>query len=102
MCNYRLVYRIPENRKYCRLLRRLLRRAARHGRLIGIDRPFLAEVFDTVIAENANAYPNLVEKQDYIKKVIAMEEESFYKTIDSGLGLLNEMMANSKPIEEDE
>ena len=87
---------LPSNSGRGYVLRRLLRRAARHGRLIGIDRPFLAEVCDTVIAENANAYPNLVEKQDYIKKVIAMEEESFYKTIDSGLVLLNEMMDNAK------
>lgn len=87
---------LPSNSGRGYVLRRLLRRAARHGRLIGIDRPFLAEVCETVIKENASAYPNLVEKQDYIKKVIAMEEESFYKTIDSGLGLLNEMMANSK------
>ncbi|MBQ3602893.1 MAG: alanine--tRNA ligase [Clostridia bacterium] len=86
----------PSNSGRGYVLRRLLRRAARHGRLIGIDRPFLAEVCDTVIAENANAYPNLVEKQDYIKKVISMEEESFYKTIDSGLGLLNEMMEKSE------
>ena len=87
---------LPSNSGRGYVLRRLLRRAARHGRLIGIDRPFLSEVCETVIKENANAYPNLVEKQDYIKKVIAMEEESFYKTIDSGLGLLNEMIANSK------
>ncbi len=87
---------IPSNSGRGYVLRRLLRRAARHGRLIGIDRPFLSEVCDTVIAENANAYPNLVEKQDYIKKVISMEEDSFYKTIDSGLGLLNEMMAKSE------
>lgn len=87
---------LPSNSGRGYVLRRLLRRAARHGRLIGIDRPFLSEVCDTVIKENANAYPNLVEKQDYIKKVISMEEESFYKTIDSGLGLLNEMMANAK------
>ncbi len=86
---------LPSNSGRGYVLRRLLRRAARHGRLIGIDKPFLAEVCETVIKENANAYPNLVEKQDYIKKVIAMEEESFYKTIDSGLGLLNEMMANT-------
>ncbi|MBQ2965013.1 MAG: alanine--tRNA ligase [Clostridia bacterium] len=87
---------IPSNSGRGYVLRRLLRRAARHGRLIGIDRPFLAEVCDTVVAENANAYPNLVEKQDYIKKVIAMEEESFYKTIDSGLVLLNEMMEKAE------
>lgn len=87
---------LPSNSGRGYVLRRLLRRAARHGRLIGIDKPFLSEVCETVIRENATAYPNLVEKQDYIKKVIAMEEESFYKTIDSGLGLLNEMMANTK------
>ena len=87
---------LPSNSGRGYVLRRLLRRAARHGRLIGIDRPFLAEVCDTVIAENASAYPNLIEKQDYIKKVISMEEESFYKTIDSGLVLLNEMMENAK------
>ncbi len=87
---------LPSNSGRGYVLRRLLRRAARHGRLIGIDRPFLAEVCETVIKENANAYPNLVEKQDYIKKVISMEEESFYKTIDSGLRLLNDMMENAK------
>lgn len=87
---------LPSNSGRGYVLRRLLRRAARHGRLIGIDKPFLSEVCETVIRENATAYPNLVEKQDYIKKVIAMEEESFYKTIDSGLGLLNDMMANTK------
>ena len=87
---------LPSNSGRGYVLRRLLRRAARHGRLIGIDRPFLAEVCDTVIAENASAYPNLVEKQDYIKKVIAMEEESFYKTIDLGMGLLNDIIANAK------
>ena len=87
---------LPSNSGRGYVLRRLLRRAARHGRLIGINRPFLSEVCDTVIAENANAYPNLVEKKDYIKKVISMEEESFYKTIDSGLGLLNDMIAKSE------
>lgn len=87
---------LPSNSGRGYVLRRLLRRAARHGRLIGIEKPFLSEVCETVIQENASAYPNLVEKQDYIKKVIAMEEESFYKTIDSGLGLLNDMMANAK------
>ncbi|MBQ3136263.1 MAG: alanine--tRNA ligase [Clostridia bacterium] len=87
---------LPSNSGRGYVLRRLLRRAARHGRLIGINRPFLAEVCDTVIAENISAYPELAEKKDYIKKVISMEEESFYKTIDSGLGLLNEMIAKSE------
>lgn len=87
---------LPSNSGRGYVLRRLLRRAARHGRLIGIDHPFLAEVCETVIRENAVAYPGLAEKQAYIQKVISTEEESFYKTIDSGLGLLNEMMASAK------
>ncbi len=87
---------LPSNSGRGYVLRRLLRRAARHGRLIGIDRPFLSEVCETVIKENASAYPELTEKQEYIKKIISMEEQSFYKTIDSGLGLLNEMMASSE------
>ncbi len=87
---------LPSNSGRGYVLRRLLRRASRHGRLIGIERPFLAEVCGTVINENATAYPNLVEKADYIKKIISLEEESFHKTIDSGLGLLNEMIAKSE------
>ena len=87
---------LPSNVGRGYVLRRLLRRAARHGRLLGIDRPFLAEVCETVIKENENAYPVLREKQDYIVKVIAMEENSFYKTIDSGLELLNDMIAKTE------
>ncbi len=87
---------LPSNVGRGYVLRRLLRRAARHGRLLGIDRPFLAEVCETVIKENENAYPGLREKQDYIIKVIAMEENSFYKTIDSGLELLNDMMKKTE------
>ena len=87
---------IPSNVGRGYVLRRLLRRAARHGRLLGIDRPFLAEVCETVIKENENAYPVLREKQDYIIKVISMEENSFYKTIDSGLELLNEMIKKTE------
>ncbi len=86
---------LPSNVGRGYVLRRLLRRAARHGRLLGINRPFLAEVCDTVIKENENAYPELREKRDYIVKVIAMEENSFYKTIDGGLSLLNDMIKNS-------
>ena len=70
------------------MLRRLLRRAARHGRLLGIRRPFLAEVCDTVINENQSAYPELVEKRDFIKKLISVEEENFDRTIDQGLQIL--------------
>ena len=72
------------------VLRRLLRRAARHGRLLGITKPFLCDVCDTVINENANAYPELAEKRDYIKKIIGVEEEAFAKTIDKGTELLNQ------------
>ena len=87
---------LPSNVGRGYVLRRLLRRAARHGRLLGIDRPFLTEVCETVIKENESAYPGLREKQDYIIKVIAMEENSFYKTIDSGLELLNDMIKKTE------
>ena len=80
---------LPQNEGRGYVLRRLLRRAARHGRLLGIDRPFLYEVAETVIRENANAYPNLVENKDYIIKVIKVEEERFARTIDQGIELLN-------------
>ena len=83
---------MPSNEGRGYVLRRLLRRAARHGRLLGINRPFLSEVCDTVINENKTAYPELVEKRDFIKKLIANEEESFNKTIDQGLSLLNDMI----------
>ncbi len=87
---------LPSNVGRGYVLRRLLRRAARHGRLLGIERPFLAEVCETVIKENENAYPGLREKEDYIIKVISMEENSFYKTIDSGLELLNDMIKKTE------
>ena len=85
---------LPSNEGRGYVLRRLLRRAARHGRLLGIERPFLSEVAVTVIGENKGAYPVLAEKQDFILKVIANEEENFSRTIDAGLGLLNKMMAD--------
>ncbi|MCR4594049.1 MAG: alanine--tRNA ligase, partial [Clostridiales bacterium] len=87
---------MPSNEGRGYVLRRLLRRAARHGRLLGIDRPFLAEVAETVIKENESAYPNLNEKKDFIIKVISTEEENFYKTIDSGLSILEKMIAETK------
>ncbi len=80
---------IPSNEGRGYVLRRLLRRAARHGKLLGIKRAFLCELCDTVIAENKSAYPELVEKCDLIKKVISFEEEAFGKTIDQGLSLLS-------------
>ena len=79
---------IPSNEGRGYVLRRLLRRAARHGKLLGIDRPFLSDVASTVINESGGAYPELVEKQKYIHKVIENEEASFNKTIDSGLAIL--------------
>ena len=87
---------MPSNSGRGYVLRRLLRRAARHGRLLGINRPFLAEVCETVIKENENAYPNLVEKRDFIVNVISTEEESFNRTIDAGLDVLNEMIKNAE------
>ncbi len=84
---------LPSNEGRGYVLRRLLRRAARHGRLLGYHKPFLYEVCDTVIDENLSAYPELAEKRSYIKKVIQTEEESFAKTIDNGSAILDEMIA---------
>jgi len=75
-----------EGRGY--VLRRLLRHAARHGKLLGVDEPFLYKVCDTVIEENKNAYPELLEKKAYIKKVIELEEIRFNETINDGLSIL--------------
>ncbi len=89
---------LPSNEGRGYVLRRLLRRAARHGKLLGINGPFLTEVADTVLQENGGAYPELLEKEVTIKKVISFEEESFAKTIDQGLSLLNSFIdqADSK------
>ncbi len=83
---------LPQNEGRGYVLRRLLRRAARHGRLLGITEPFLYKVCETVIQENASAYPDLVENKDYIVKVVKVEEERFARTIDQGLGMLNSMI----------
>ncbi len=83
---------VPQNEGRGYVLRRLLRRAARHGRLLGIREPFLYQVADTVIGENKNAYPELVQNRDYIVKVIRMEEERFAKTIDAGLEQVGEII----------
>ncbi len=87
---------MPSNEGRGYVLRRLLRRAARHGRLLGVKGPFLADVCDTVIEVNEGAYPVLAEKRDFIKKVIRKEEESFGKTIDTGLTLLDRMIDGCK------
>ncbi len=83
---------MPSNEGRGYVLRRLLRRAARHGKLLGINRAFLSEVCDTVIEENKNAYPEVLEKKDFIKKLLNNEEESFIKTIDQGLAMLNDLI----------
>lgn len=80
---------MPANEGRGYVLKRLLRRAARHGRLLGINEPFIYKVIDTVIEENKVAYPELAEHADYIKKVILSEEERFCRTIDQGFDLLN-------------
>ncbi len=84
---------MPSNEGRGYVLRRLLRRAARHGRLLGINRMFLCDICDKVIGENKDAYPELVEKQDMIKKIISVEEENFNKTIDLGLKMLEDITA---------
>ncbi len=85
---------LPSNEGRGYVLRRLLRRAARHGRMLGVTRPFLSELCDTVIHENGDAYPELKEHADYIKKVISAEEERFSRTIDQGLSILNNLIDN--------
>ena len=84
---------IPSNEGRGYVLRRLIRRAARHGKLLGIQDAFLPELCDVVIRENKDGYPELVEKESLIKKVISYEEASFAKTIDQGLAILEEFTA---------
>ena len=80
---------LPSNEGRGYVLRRLLRRAARHGKLLGVDRPFLYEVVDTVVRENECQYPELREKQAYITRVIRTEEENFAKTLDGGMKIFD-------------
>ena len=87
---------IPSNEGRGYVLRRIIRRACRHGKLLGIDRAFLCELCQTAIGESYEAYPELGEKKDYILKVLSMEEERFAATIDAGLNILNTMIADSK------
>lgn len=86
---------MPSNEGRGYVLRRLLRRAARHGRILGIHGTFLSDLCETVIKENQQAYPELAQKQGFIKKMIQVEEENFAKTIDQGLELLNDMIAKT-------
>ncbi len=82
---------MPSNEGRGYVLRRLLRRAARHGRLLGIKGAFLANLCEIVIQENESAYPELREKADYIKKILSIEEARFDETIDTGLSILSEL-----------
>ncbi len=85
----------PSNEGRGYVLRRILRRAARHGKLLGIDREFLPELCESVISENEAGYPELREKQDYIKKVLSIEEDRFNATIDAGLTILSNLIRSA-------
>ena len=87
---------LPSNEGRGYVLRRLLRRAARHGKLLGVNEPFLYEVIDTVIHENECQYPELREKQAYITRVVKTEEENFAKTIDAGMKIFSDMLSEHK------
>ena len=87
---------LPSNEGRGYVLRRLLRRAARHGRLLGIEREFMPELGEVAIEQSKDAYPQLEEKRDYILKIIAVEENSFYKTIDKGMEILKDNIAEMK------
>ena len=87
---------LPSNEGRGYVLRRLLRRAARHGKLLGVNEPFLYQVVDTVIHENQGQYPDLREKQTYITKVIRTEEENFGRTIDGGMKIFSDLLAEHK------
>ncbi len=87
---------IPSNEGRGYVLRRILRRAARNAKLLGINHTFLSDLCDVVIELNVGAYPELADKQDYIKKVISMEEDRFNTTIDAGLAILSDMIAKAQ------
>ena len=84
---------LPSNEGRGYVLRRLLRRAARHGKLLGVNEPFLSQVVDMVVHENECQYPELREKQAYITRVIRNEEENFAKTIDAGMHIFSDLLA---------
>ena len=87
---------IPSNEGRGYVLRRIIRRACRHGKLLGINGMFLRGLCEIVIAQNEGAYPELKTKYDYILKVMTLEEERFNATIDAGLGILNGLVADAK------
>ncbi len=87
---------LPSNEGRGYVLRRLLRRAARHGKLLGVNKPFLYEVVETVIRENEAHYAYLRERSAYITKIVKIEEENFARTIDAGMKIFSEKMAEHK------
>ena len=87
---------LPSNEGRGYVLRRLLRRAARHGKLLGVNTPFLYQVVETVVHENESHYTYLRERADYITKVVKVEEENFARTIDGGMRIFAEMLAEHK------
>ena len=87
---------LPSNEGRGYVLRRLLRRAARHGKLLGVNHPFLYQVVETVIKENESHYTYLRERADYIIRIVKIEEENFAKTIDTGMAIFNDKMAQHK------
>ncbi len=87
---------LPSNEGRGYVLRRLIRRGARHGKILGIEDSFMAELSGVVIRESSDGYPDLIKKESFIKEVLANEEEQFYKTIDQGLNILNEYESELK------
>ncbi len=87
---------IPSNEGRGYVLRRIIRRACRHGKLLGIDHPFLVDVVEVAIGESCGAYPELSARADYIKKVLSIEEERFDATIDAGLSILSALISTAK------
>ncbi|MBR0067605.1 MAG: alanine--tRNA ligase, partial [Kiritimatiellae bacterium] len=87
---------LPSNEGRGYVLRRLLRRAARHGKLLGVNEPFLWQIVETVVTVNEGEYKDIREKQAYITKVIRTEEENFNKTIDGGMRIFSDMLAEHK------
>ncbi len=87
---------LPSNEGRGYVLRRLLRRAARHGKLLGVNEPFLYQVVETVVRENENHYTYLRERASYITRVVKVEEENFARTIDGGMRIFNDLLASHK------
>jgi alanyl-tRNA synthetase len=91
---------LPGNEGRGYVLRRILRRAARHGKLLGLDKPFLHEIVSVVIGDMKDAYPELLDKESYVRKVVINEEQRFMDTLDAGLKILNDEMTSLKENDE--